>query len=180
MFDGTIMRTGLAALGTDYWQYNNTEMPDLKGIFMNPATHAPILGIITKAAIRIWPMLEARAVPIAGFEKFASALKYCKDLADGGIVDQTTIWNWVLVGMTECRAGKTGGQDDLDFFNYRMKAAYNEPYKDLHTYYAIASCRGYKEQVDVYEKLCEKIAKERGGKILSEKKHQSTIPHVRS
>mgnify|MGYP002260214649 CR=1 FL=1 len=177
LFDGTILRTGLAALGTDYWQYSSKEVPDLKGIFMNAATHAPILGIITKAAIRIWPAMEARAVPIAGFEEFENTFKYCKVLVDAGIVDQTTIWNWVLVGMTDRRAGERGGQDDLDFLNYRMKAGYTEPYRGLRTYYAMASCRGFKEQVEVYEKLCERIAREQGGKVLSEEELQNTIPH---
>jgi hypothetical protein len=86
------------------------------------------------------------------------------------MVDQTTIWNWVLVGMTDRRAGERG-QEDLDFLNYRMKAAYTEPFKDLHTYYAMASCR-YKEQVEVYEKLCARIAKEHGGEVLSEEEFQ--------
>jgi hypothetical protein len=59
-----------------------------------------------------------------------------------------------------------------------MKAGYTEPYEGFHTYYAMASCRGYKEQVDVYVKLCERIAKEHGGKILTEEELQSTIPHA--
>ena len=178
LFDGTVLRTGLAALGTDFWQYSSKETPDLKGIFMNAATHAPILGIVTKGALRIWPMMEARAVPIGGFEKFADAFKYCRVLVNAGIVDQTTIWNWVFIGMTDRRAGVRGGKDDLDFLTYRMKAGYTEPYEGLHTYYAMASCRGYKEQVDVYVKLCERIAKEHGGKILTDEELQSTIPHA--
>jgi len=170
------LRTGLATFGMDYWHYMGGEMPDLRGIFATPSAHWPLYGIVTKAALRIWPMLEARAVPIGGFEKFADAFTYCKLLANGGLVDQTTIWNWVLVGMTDRRAGERGGKDDLDFFNYRMEAGYNEPYRGLHNYYAMGSCRGYKEQVDTNLKLCERIAKEHGGKVLSEEELQSTIP----
>ncbi len=178
LFDGTLLRTGLATLGMDYWQYSSRKMPDLKGIFVNAHQKAPTFGIITKAALKIWPIMEARALPIGGFDNFASAFKYCKAVANGGIVDQATIWNWILVGLGEVRAQKKGGKYDIDFLTHRMKAGYNEPYKGLYNYYAISQCRGYKEQVEANLKLCKRIAKEHGGKILSDEELQNTIPNV--
>jgi hypothetical protein len=177
LFDGTVLRTGLATLGIDFWQYFRGAQPDLKGLFVNSVLGIPKFGIITKAAIKIIPMMEARALPLGGFDNFANAYKYCKVLGHEGIVDQATIWNWVLVETQEVRAKEKDGKEEIDFINHRMKAGYNEPYRGLCNYYTLTTLRGYKEQVDVNLKICERLAKEHGGRILPEEELQNTIPN---
>jgi len=66
--------------------------------------------------------MEARALTVGGFNEFSGAFKYCEALANGGIVDQATIWNWILVGLGEVRSQKKGGKADIDFLTHRMKA----------------------------------------------------------
>ena len=174
--DGTLLRTGTATFGIDYWSSLSQDMPDIRGLFVPANQRTPLFGIVTKAALRIWPIMEARGLPIGGFDTYGKAMKFCKAVAKTGIADQSMVWNWVLVGMSESRL--KGGEDDIDFLNHRMMADYTRPYKELHYCYTWTQFRGYKEQVEVNLKLCERIAKEQGGKILTDDELQDTIPNL--
>ena len=127
--DGTLLRTGTATFGYDYWSPLSQDMPDIKGLFAPANQRTPLFGIVTKAAIRIWPMMEARGLPIGGFDTFAKAVKFTKALVKSGIADQSMVWNWVLVALEGLRI--RGGKDDIDYLNYRMKNDYTKPYKGL-------------------------------------------------
>ena len=120
--------------------------------------------------------MEASALPIGGFDSCAKAFKFSQAVVKAGIADQSMVWNWVLVGMSQTR--KAGGHEDIDFLNYRMTADYTQPPKGLHYCYTWTQFRGYKEQVEVNLKLCERIAKEMGGKILSQSELEDTIPDI--
>jgi FAD/FMN-containing dehydrogenase len=174
--DGTLLKTGTATYGMDYWSPLTMDMPDIRGLFFASGQRTPPLGIITKAALRIWPIMEVRGLPIGGFDSFGKALRFCKALSKAGIADESMVWSWVLVGMCEARA--QGGKMDMDFLTHRMTNDYTRPYKGLHYCYTWTQFRGYKEQVDVNLKLCERIAKEMGGKILSDEELQNTIPKL--
>ena len=174
--DGTLLRTGTATFGIDYWSPLSQDMPDIRGLFVPANQRTPLLGTVTKAALRIWPMMEARGLPIGGFDAYSKAMKFCKAVAKAGIADQSMVWNWVLVGMSESRL--KGGKDDIDFLSHRMMADYTTPYKGLHYCYTWTQFRGYKEQVEVNLKLCERIAKEIGGNILTDDELQGTIPNM--
>ena len=174
--DGTLLKTGTATFGTDYWSPLILDFPDVRGLFLGSPAGTPPLGIITKAALRIWPMMEARGLPVGGFGSLDQALKFCKKVVKAGIADESMVWNWVLMGMSESRA--KGGKDDIDFLNYRMTADYTKPYKGLYYCYTWTQFRGYREQIEVNLKLCERIAQEMGGKILSDQEIQDTIPNV--
>lgn len=176
MFDGTIMRTGTATFGKNYWSPFTMSTPDYRGLFTPTGLKTPMLGIITKAAIRTWPIMEAVGLPVGGFDSFDKGMRFCKAVTKAGFADESMLWSWTLVGQSETRA--KGGKDDIDFLTHRMNADYTKPYKDLHYCYTWTQFRGYKEQVDVYRKLCERIAKEMGGKILTVKELQDTIPNV--
>jgi FAD/FMN-containing dehydrogenase len=174
--DGTLVRTGTATFGIDFWFPLSQDMPDLRGLFVATLQRTPLLGIITKAALKVWPLMEASALPIGGFDSCAKAFKFSQAVVKAGIADQSMVWNWVLVGMSQTR--KAGGPQDIDFLNYRMKADYTQPPKGFHYCYTWTQFRGYKEQVDLNIKLCERIAKEMGGKILSPSELEDTIPDI--
>jgi len=174
--DGTLLKTGPATFDIDFWFPLSQDMPDLRGLFISTLQRTPLLGIMTKAALRIWPVMEASGLPIGGFDTYAKAMKFCQVVARAGIADQSMVWNWVLVGMSQTR--KAGGPHDIDFLNYRLTADYSQPPKGLHYCYTWTQFRGYKEQVEVNLKLCERIAKEMGGKILSQSELADTIPDI--
>jgi FAD/FMN-containing dehydrogenase len=176
--DGTLLRTGTATFGIDYWSNLSQDMPDIRGLFVPTNQRAPMFGIVTKAAIRIWPMMEARGLPIGGFDSFESAMKYSQKVAKAGIADQSMVWNWVLVGILN--SGMESPRKEIDFFNYVLDVnnEYNKPPKGLRYNYTWTQFRGYKEQVEVNLELCKRIAKEVGGRILEEDEIQDTIPSI--
>ncbi|MCJ7508191.1 MAG: FAD-binding oxidoreductase, partial [candidate division Zixibacteria bacterium] len=174
--DGTLLRTGSATFKIDYWTPFTQDIPDFRGLFAPFNTRTPLLGILTKAALRIWPMMEARGLPIGGFDTYAKAMKFCQAVAKAGIADQSMVWNWVVVGMSQSR--KKGGHQDIDFLNYRLTADYSKPPEWLYYCYTWTQFRGYKEQVELNIKLCERIAREMGGKILSKVELEDTIPDM--
>jgi len=176
LMDGTLLRTGLATYGIDFWSTMNMDVPDYRGLFQRYNQKTPLLGIITKAAIRIWPRLEAQGFPIGGFDSFAGAMRYCQAVTKAGIADQSMVWSWVIMAMVEAKARES--KNDIDFLNYRMAHDYSEPYKGMHYCYTWTQFRGYKETVDANLKVCKRIAKENGGKILTEKQLEATIPKV--
>jgi len=59
-----------------------------------------------------------------------------------------------------------------------MAADYTQPPKGFYYCYTWTQFRGYKEQIEVNLKLCERIAREMGGKILSQSEIEDTIPHI--
>jgi FAD/FMN-containing dehydrogenase len=120
--DGTLMRTGTAAFCDDYWSHIVWELPDIRGLFKGTYHRAPLMGIITKAAVRIWPVMEAVALPIGGFDSYAKAVKFCQTVSRAGIADQSMVWSWVLSGFHEYRL--RGGKDDMDFLTHRMTHDY--------------------------------------------------------
>jgi hypothetical protein len=175
--DGTLLRTGTATFGLDYWSNLSQDMPDIRGLFGPTNQKSPIFGIVTKAALRIWPMMEARGLPIGVFDSFETAMKYSQKVAKAGIADQSMVWNWVNVGFIETLNSPT---KEKDFFNYIQDTSneYNKPPKGLRYNYTWTQFRGYKEQVEVNLQLCKRIAKEVGGRILEEDEIQDTIPET--
>jgi len=175
MLDGSLLRTGTASMGSDYWSPQAGGVPDIRGLFATSLQATPLMGIVTKAAIRIWPLMEASGLPIGGFDTFAKAVKFSKTVTQSCLGDQSMVWNWVLTAMTESHI--KGSKDHIDLLTHRMTADYTEPYKGLYYCYAWTQFRGYKEQVDCNLKLCERIAKEIGGKILGNEELGNTIPN---
>lgn len=176
LLDGEMVRTGVATFGNDFWSTINMDVPDYRGLFFRYDQNNPPLGITTKAAIRIWPKLEAQGFPIGGFDTFEGAVRFCKAVTKAGIADQSMAWSWVVMGLPESKT--PGSKIELDFLNHRMTNDFDTPYPGMHYCYTWTQFRGYKEQVDVNLKICERLAKEHGGRILSEKELNDTIPNT--
>jgi len=176
--DGTLLRTGTGTYGIDYWVPFTQDMSDVRGLFAPTNQRSPLLGIVTKAVLRIWPMMEARGLPIGGFESFESGMKYCQKVTKAGIADQSMLWNWVLVGTFGFRLSSP--KDEIDFFNHCLDKRYDytKPPKGMRYSYTWTQFRGYKEQVEVNIEICKRIAKEVGGRILEEDEIQDTIPQI--
>lgn len=176
LMDGTMLRTGLATYGIEFWSTLNMDIPDYRGLFNRYTETNPLLGIITKAAIRIWPRHETQALPMGGFPTFEGAMRYAQAVSKAQLSDQTMVWSWVVMALTESKARES--KEDLEFMQYRQGHDYTEPYKDMHYCYTWSQIRGYKEQVEAGVKVCERLAQENGGKILSDEELDATIPNV--
>ena len=176
--EGELVRTSTATFGIDYWSRLTLSMSDIQGLFVPAMQLYPASGIITKAALRIWPIMESRALPITGFDSFAKGMEYSLRVTQAGIADQSMVWSWSLVGVSNARFGGPG--EEFEIMNYLLDATtdYSKPYKDMDYCYNWTQFGGYREQVQGNVEVCRRIAKEVGGRVLEEEELQSTLPHI--
>ena len=123
--DGSIIHTGTMAYGeSNHWSDVQQSVARLTNLF---SPHQASIGMITKAAIRMWPMLDRTALPVVGFNDFPSAFRWTHDMAKSNMVDQTMIWCWVHVGGIEFQ--KTGRY--LDYIEAKIKYRQEDVPEDL-------------------------------------------------
>ena len=172
--DGSILYTGTMLLrDCEHWTDVQNCSVHLTNLF---SPHYGTLGVITRAAIRIWPLLEKTALPIFGFDNFEAAFRWTHAMAKSSMVDQAMVWNWVLCAITDCR--RTVGY--LDYMEDRMRCQQDEAPKEMGLYncYAWAQMRGYKEEIEGALKTANRLARQYGGKYLPEKELEEKLPNL--
>ena len=164
MPDGSILYTGTLLYGdVEFWSEVQLTYTDLRKLFT--PTYGT-LGVITKAAIRVWPLLEKVAFHLVGFEDFASAFRWTHTASKSPMVDQAMVWGWVTVGMFTNAVRFHG----LDWFEARANTDQDNAPKQIlpYPYYAFVQTRGYADEVDGNFKVVQRLAKEHNGVYLSE------------
>lgn len=164
MPDGSILYTGSMLYGdVEHWTDVQTSFTQLKNLFS--PNHASI-GVVTKAAVRIWPVLDKSALFIFGFSDFASAYKWTHTIAKSPMVDQVMVWPWTTIGNFSGAIHYCG----LDWYEARANCDQDYPPRELFhcPYYAFIQTRGYFEEVDGFFKAAQRLARQFGGKYLSE------------
>jgi FAD/FMN-containing dehydrogenase len=164
MPDGSIIYTGTLLYGdVEHWSEVQLTYADIRKLFT--PTYGT-LGIITKAAIRIWPTLEKVAFFIFGFKDFPSAFRWTHAASASPMVDQAMVWGWVTVGMFTNAVRFHG----LDWFEARANCDQDNPPQHIlpYPYYAFVQVRGYTEEVDANLKVVQRLAKDYNGVYLSE------------
>lgn len=172
--DGSIINTGTMGYGeTEHWSDIQSSFTRLTNLF---TPHQATIGVITKAAIRIWPMLEKTAVPVVGFDDFKSAYRWSHAMAKSSLTDQSMVWPWLMVGGLEY--GRF--ENYLDYLEAKTNYTQEEAPKELGLFnvFAFAQMRGYKEEIEGALKTAERLAKEYGGKYLSEEYMQENLPRT--
>jgi FAD/FMN-containing dehydrogenase len=172
--DGSIIYTGTMAHGeTDHWTDVQASFTRLTNLF---TPHQATIGVITRAAIRIWPMLDKTALPFVGFNDFASAFRWCHAVSKSNMADHVMVWPWVHIGGIEHQ--QSGRY--LDFMEAKMKYTQEQTPKDLGLFncYAFVQMRGFEEEVDGAVKMAERLAREYGGTYLSEKWMEENLPNT--
>lgn len=166
--DGTIVRTGSKAFEDTYpgmgWHAQWGPLPDLRGIFMNACG---TLGVITKMAARIYPLNEAQALPIMGFNSYADSVEFMKTVSRANLVEHTVTWHWGLY--TVINILSQGGQmsDSSDY----LKIFMTEPWKDPgdRPYNLVLNIMtGFEEDIGTHTKLIERIAKGLDGRPMND------------
>lgn len=162
--DGTLVQTGSKAFSATYpqtgWHSASNSFPDLRGLFIDACG---TLGVITKAAIRIYPKNEAQAMPIASFEDYATSLEYMKKIVRANLVQHCSIWHWGLYTMIDHL--QTFGQGAP--FEIVLTDPWEKPDERPYTI-VVPVMSGYREDMEGHIKACEKVAKELGGRIYNE------------
>jgi len=166
--NGDIVRTGSAAFGTAGWRARYSPFPDLTGLF---ACSYGTLGIITKAAVKLFQKNEEERLVLTKFDSFPPALEYMKRIIRGNMADSVTFWNWVWNMFHELMYSKT-----IKLPQDMMKEDQKTPPPGIPFGIASARLNSYKEVVDVQEKVCIRLAEELGGSYMSKEEIQALHP----
>lgn len=157
--DGTIVRTGSSAFPFcgSYLRYG--PFPDLTGLFC--CAHGT-LGVVTKAAIRIYPINESIKVSIVAFDRFSDSINFVKDVCRRNIAEHCIIWNRHLYKSYE-----------IDFSPQNKLLVpdmlYNDPrVQDPGLPYNLVTVfmSGYQEDMEVHEKILERVSNANSGRVL--------------
>lgn len=169
--DGTVVKTGSEAFPSpaakSYRRYG--PFPDLTGLF---CCAYGTLGIITKASIRIYPINESTRVHLAGFNDFASAVKFVKDTVNNNIPESCIIWSWQFYKTYDIAFPSFANPDvPKELFTDPRKPPKGIPYNIVTSFLS-----GYKEMTDVADKVCGKVARKYKGKAISLKEMEKISP----
>lgn len=166
--DGTIVRTGSSAFPFCGYYLRYGPFPDLTGLFC--CAHGT-LGVVTKAAIRIYPINESIKVPIVAFENFSDSINFVKDVCRRNIAEHCIIWNRHIYKGYEIDFSE---KDKL----LVPGVMYDDPRKkDSSLPYNLVTVMmsGYKEDMEAHEKVLEKVSKSNDGHIFSKEEIEKNI-----
>ncbi len=91
--NGQVVRTGGAALGDTGWHTRSAfyPIPDITGMF---AGAFGTLGVVTKAAVRLFPMPAEVSYRKVGFNTVAAAVDAVRECSNRGLVDRAVAFSW--------------------------------------------------------------------------------------
>ena len=166
--NGTVFSTGSSHFENVGSHLRYGPYPDLAGLY---TCAYGAMGVITKAAIRIHPVNEASRIHFAGFDNYSDAVDYVKDLINNNIPEHTFIWDWHMYLSWPLASS------DMDTVMPKiLESDVREPPEGTPYNMVSTLLSGYKEQVDVYEKICAKVAKKCHGSVLSDEEVEKRFP----
>ena len=166
--DGTIFNTGSSQFPHAGSSLQYGPHPNLMGLL---TCAYGTMGVVTKAAIRIYPINEVNRVNLAAFDDYASALDFVKEIIDNNIPEHCIIWNWQLYETFAIDTSKPGAVIPAKLKGDPKKAPKGTPYCVVTTFLS-----GYVEMMVAGEKVLARVARKHGGKTLSEKEAKATLP----
>ena len=165
---GEIIRTGSASFGTAGWRARYGPFPDLTGLFV---CSYGTLGIVTKAAVKLFDRGEEERLLVTKFDSLAPALEYMKLIVRRKLADSVTFWCWVWNMFHTLMASRT-----QELPPEMMKEDQRTPPPGIPFGIATARLSGYKEVVDVQERTCIRLARELGGDYVSPEELKAMHP----
>jgi FAD/FMN-containing dehydrogenase len=166
--DGTVFNTGSSQFPNAGSSLRYGPHPDLAGLY---TCGYGTLGIITKAAVRIYPINEANRVHTAAFDTFAASVDYVKELINNNIPEHCIIWNWQLYETFAVDTSKPGVAIPPE-----LRADPKQAPKDVPYNLVTSLMSGYEEVMVLYEKICEKVAKKYGGRTYTKGEAEERFP----
>jgi len=163
-----IVKTGSAAFETAGWRARYHCFPDLTGLFANSYG---TLGIVTKAAVKIFDRGEDERLVLTTFNDFPPAMDYMKRLVRRNLAESVTFWTWGWNMFHEMMLSKSEKMPEV-----MLKRDQKTPPPGVPFGIASARLSGYKEVVDAQEKTCIKIARELGGDSLNNEEAKEKYP----
>jgi len=166
--NGTVFTTGSSHFDGVGSHLRYGPYPDLAGLY---TCAYGAMGVITKAAIRIHPVNEASRIHFAGFDTYSDAVDFVKDLVNHNIPEHTFIWNWHMY-----LTWPLAPADMESVMPEILESDIKNPPEGVPFNMVSSLLSGYKEQVEVYEKLCAKVAKKYHGRVISEEEMEERFP----
>lgn len=168
--DGTVFNTGSSSFPEVGSQLRYGPYPDLAGLLV---CSYGTLGVVTKAAVKIYPINESTQVILTAFDNFPSAVDYVKDITNHNIPEHCIIWNYQL-NMTFGFAldiAKPGAEIPSG-----MKGDPKQPPEGYPYSIVTVNLSGYEETVATNIKVCEMVAKKYGGRVLTDREAEEMMP----
>ena len=129
------------------------------------------MGIITRAALRIYPINEANRVNVAAFDNFSDAVDFVKDIINNNIPEHCIIWNWQLYETFAVDTSKPG-----TVIPDMLKSDPHTPPEGIPYCIVTTFLSGYEEMMVASEKILTRVATKYHGKTLTKKEIQDLIP----
>lgn len=161
--DGKIMKTGSMAFSSSIknmtWHSYTNSFPDITSLFINSAG---TLGVITKAAVRIYALNEF-IMPLSAFDSYRKSVEFMKRITRANLCQHVCVWHWCLYTII----------DHLERFGHGAPSevvVYDpwSPPDDRPYNVVVPSISGEKEALEGQKKAIERITKELGGWICTE------------
>jgi len=166
--DGTVIRTGSAALPNCGWYSQYGPYPGLRELFLSQ--HGS-MGIITKAALRIHKRNEVQACPIAVFDSYEKSHKYSMLLARATMVEHVITYHWSWwKAFEKLMSGKfPRGLQELEHEMGKFAWGGDQTPEGMHFNYVPSIMTGFREVIEAKEKTCKRLARECGGEAFTTK-----------
>jgi FAD/FMN-containing dehydrogenase len=166
--DGTVLNTGSSQFPSVGSQLRYGPFPDMAGLFL---CAYGTLGVITKAAIKIYPINEANRVHLTAFDEFENAVDYVKELINNNIPEHCIIWNWQLFKSFEVNVvGNEYRIPKETRLDPRIPPE-GIPYNIVTTLMS-----GYEESMRANERIMKKVAGKHKGRVLGKREAQKIAP----
>ena len=163
--DGTVFNTGSAAFPNVGSHLRYGPYPDLSGLY---TLAYGTMGVVTKAAVKIYPINECKRVALVEFDDFPSAVDFVKDVTNNNIPEHCIIWFHQLHQLFGCDVNKPLPPE--------LHADPRKAPKGVAYSLVCVMMSGYTETVETNTKVCGKVAKRFGGRLLSEKEASRKMP----
>lgn len=163
--DGTVFNTGSAAFPNVGSHLRYGPYPDLSGLY---TLAYGTMGVVTKAAVKIYPINECKRVALVEFDDFPSAVDFVKDVTNNNIPEHCIIWFHQLHQLFGCDVNKPLPPE--------LHADPRKAPKGVAYSLVCVVMSGYTETVETNTKVCGRVAKKFGGRLLSDKEASRKMP----
>ena len=170
--DGTVFTTGSSHFDGVGSHLRYGPFPDMAGLF---TCGYGAFGVVTKAAIRIHPVNQVYKVHFAGFDRYADSVEYVKAIVGNNIPEHAVIWNWHMYLTWPLSPSDLRSWLPLVLNSDARRPPEGVPYNLVTSFLS-----GYEEVVEVYEKVCDRVARSLKGIVLSEEEMARRFPHTLS
>jgi FAD/FMN-containing dehydrogenase len=168
--DGSAVNTGSSQFPNAGSFLRYGPHPDFTGLF---CCSFGMLGVVTKAAVRIYPINESNRVNLAGFDSYEASVRYVKDITNNNIPEQCIIWSW-----THYLGYELSDPDNKlkPAFPAQLKDNPRKPPEGVPYNIVTSLMSGYEESMVTNEKILSRIAGKYGGKVLSREEAEELSP----